>query len=828
MQLGAFQFTLRSNLALFALAVAVALGGCDVATASDCGPGTALVDGKCVPSGDGICEPGTVFKDGACIGAPTASDATDAGSEMDGASGVDTAGASDASAGSDGAAGTDDAAVDAGATPDTAEDTAGGSDAAACTPQCAGKKCGPDGCDGICGACAGANEVCTPTGQCEACTPACAGKSCGPDGCGGQCGTCSAPGDLCSAAGKCEACTPQCSGKSCGPDGCGGSCGSCLLVDGKPYCDGSQCVAACQPNCTDSECGPDGCGGVCGSCGVGNYCELQQCVALDAKASCKNLCGKTAESGCSCEPNCKGPSCCLDFQVACPCVPQCNGKTCGADGCGGVCGSCGAGKQCVEGNCQADPCAPDPCGGNGSCQAGTCTCKLGFTGKKCDSCAAGYVGFPNCAPDPCAGQTCNGQGTCDPVTGACKCKPGFVGSTCGNCKFAIQAWPACGPNACDGVVCAKGSCLSDSGECQCQAGFAGEKCDACASAKETFPNCSAPTTTLLSSPNLASLTCSFCSTSLDKYPKEVDTTDTLPPSVLVTMPISGAVVAPGSPLILVLDDVLDTTTVTTTTLKLTPKSAPSLNVTGVAGMQATPSGQSLLMFFPVGVLASGSYVLTAEGIKDNGGNVLPKVQLEVIIDGASAGVNFGNNLGFDSPSVGCYFAGDAASGVGASDNVTPYKDQGAMLGLSSGEGKFGGKALNGYGSFAICGPVLIPPGMSHLQFQYRFASEEFDEYVGQQFDDFALASVSGLGGGAGGVLTSVNAIGAGQTPTKAFGSGTEGDQICKVSQWQTATVGNIGTLGSYVVLTFAVTDVADTQMNSMLLIDNVVFTKPAQ
>lgn len=790
MQLGAFQFTLRSSLALLALAVAIALGGCEAGTAADCGPGTAFVDGKCVVSGDGVCGPGTVFKDGACVGAAASADATDGGATADAAAG-DTAEGSDAAV--DDATGSDDAAAQ-----DTAEDTAGASDVATCTPQCAGKTCGPDGCGGVCGACAGANDVCSAAGQCESCTPACTGKSCGPDGCGGQCGSCSAPGDVCTAAGKCEACTPQCTGKSCGPDGCGGSCGSCLLVEGKPYCDGSQCVAACQPDCTDSECGPDGCGGVCGSCGVGNYCELQQCVALDPKASCKNLCGKTAESGCSCEPLCKGPKCCLDFEASCPCVPQCTGKTCGADGCGGTCGSCASGSVCVDGTCKGDPCVPDPCGGHGICAAGVCTCSQGYAGKGCDACAAGFVGFPDCVPDPCIAQTCSGQGVCDPKSGACLCKPGFAGPTCGTCKFFKHTWPSCGVNACDGVACGKGTCLTDSGDCQCNAGFSGEKCDACVNPKETFPACTPPNNGLLPSASLAQLKCPFCAQPLDKYVTPPDTADTTPPAVLVTLPTPGAVVAPGSPLILVVNDVLDGSSVTQATLKLTPKGAPGVAVSGVVGLQATPSGQSLLMFFPTGVLASGSFTLVANGIKDNGGNALPKVELEVAIDGADAGVNFAGNLGLDSPSIGCSFAGDAAAGVAASDNVSPAKGAG-LLGLSTGGGKFGGQALNGYASFAICGPVIIPAGKTTLTFDYRFASEEFDDFVGQQYDDFAVVSVSGLAGGAGGVLTSVNATGAGQTPTKAFGSGAEGDGVCKVGPWKKATVGNVDALGSFMI-----------------------------
>jgi hypothetical protein len=96
-----------------------------------------------------------------------------------------------------------------------------------CTPSCAGKACGSDGCAGSCGTCP-TGQACAATNQCvPTCAPACTTKACGPDGCGGSCGTCSS-GTCDTATGQCiAACTPACTGKACGPDGCGGSCGTC-------------------------------------------------------------------------------------------------------------------------------------------------------------------------------------------------------------------------------------------------------------------------------------------------------------------------------------------------------------------------------------------------------------------------------------------------------------------------------------------------------------------------------------------------------------------------------------------------------------------------
>ena len=63
-----------------------------------------------------------------------------------------------------------------------------------CIPNCGGKACGDDGCDGTCGSCL-KGESCD-NGQCipdeVTCVPACQGLECGDDGCGGSCGACAA------------------------------------------------------------------------------------------------------------------------------------------------------------------------------------------------------------------------------------------------------------------------------------------------------------------------------------------------------------------------------------------------------------------------------------------------------------------------------------------------------------------------------------------------------------------------------------------------------------------------------------------------------------
>jgi hypothetical protein len=179
--------------------------------------------------------------------------------------------------------------------------------------------------------CASSVNTCKGGGTC---TPACAGKQCGDDGCGGSCGTCP-PGSGC-VAGTC-ACQPACSGKTCGPDGCGGSCGSCQAGQ---TCSGGSCA------------GGDSCNGVpyegCCLNGVLYYCQQGKLLT----ESCQNnpQCGWNHEHhyyDCG-TPGNPDPSGKFPKDCGGSCQPKCSGKVCGSNGCGGSCGSCPAGYQCTD------------------------------------------------------------------------------------------------------------------------------------------------------------------------------------------------------------------------------------------------------------------------------------------------------------------------------------------------------------------------------------------------------------------------------------------------------------------------------------------------
>ncbi|RIA86199.1 insulin-like growth factor binding protein [Glomus cerebriforme] len=121
------------------------------------------------------------------------------------------------------------------------------------------------------------------------------------------------------------------------------------------------------------------------------------------------------------------------------------------------------------------------CGSAGFCSDnGTCNCKPGFTGEKCDQCASGFFG-PTCQKCNCA--TGLNKDVCDDGllgTGECKCNVGFEGDNCNQCApgfFGIN---------CKECECGYGGVCNDQGICSCNAGFDFDTNNQCTVCKKGF------------------------------------------------------------------------------------------------------------------------------------------------------------------------------------------------------------------------------------------------------------------------------------------------------------------------------------------------------
>ncbi|KAK2856042.1 hypothetical protein Q5P01_004777 [Channa striata] len=121
---------------------------------------------------------------------------------------------------------------------------------------------------------------------------------------------------------------------------------------------------------------------------------------------------------------------------------------------------------------EEDPCIPCDCDPHGSVSqscvadlsqathtqpAGSCRCKEGFGGLRCDRCAIGYMDYPSC-------QRCNcsleGSTNADPCITPCVCKENVEGINCDRCKLGFYNLQVDNRRGCE-----KCSCMGISSQC---------------------------------------------------------------------------------------------------------------------------------------------------------------------------------------------------------------------------------------------------------------------------------------------------------------------------------------------------------------------------
>ncbi|XP_074471145.1 laminin subunit alpha-2 isoform X1 [Sebastes fasciatus] len=118
-----------------------------------------------------------------------------------------------------------------------------------------------------------------------------------------------------------------------------------------------------------------------------------------------------------------------------PCIP------CSCDSHGSI------SQSCVEDSSQATPTQP----------AGSCRCKEGFGGLRCDRCAVGYMGYPSCQRCNC---TVEGSTNDDPCITPCVCKENVEGENCDRCKLGFYNLQRDNRRGCE-----KCSCMGVSSHC---------------------------------------------------------------------------------------------------------------------------------------------------------------------------------------------------------------------------------------------------------------------------------------------------------------------------------------------------------------------------
>uniref|UniRef100_A0AAZ3P6S1 Laminin subunit alpha-5 n=1 Tax=Oncorhynchus tshawytscha TaxID=74940 RepID=A0AAZ3P6S1_ONCTS len=233
-------------------------------------------------------------------------------------------------------------------------------------------------------------------------------------------------------------------------------------------------------------------GGVCMECQhhtAGVNCE--RCILTYYRSPDHPLDSPLACSPCVCRSEFTDGTC-EDLTGRCYCKPSYTGENCD---------SCAEGfinfPDCYCNNREAKPageiinCECSAAGTEGnSCRPDprtrTCICKPGFTGEHCEVCVPGYYGL-NCQACRCSGAGCQG-GRCDTLTGQCQCHQGFQGYSCDQCAPGYFNYPLCRLCGCSSVGSLPEGC-DWSGRCVCRPEFQGPRCEQCRSGFHSYPNC---------------------------------------------------------------------------------------------------------------------------------------------------------------------------------------------------------------------------------------------------------------------------------------------------------------------------------------------------
>ncbi|XP_058535288.1 laminin subunit alpha-5 [Ochotona princeps] len=181
----------------------------------------------------------------------------------------------------------------------------------------------------------------------------------------------------------------------------------------------------CEPFGGQCPCRAHVIGRDCSRCATG-YWGFPSCRPCDCGARlCDELTGQ-----CICPPRTVPPSCvrCRPYSFGCHPLIGCEECNCSGPGI----------QQLAEPSCDAD--------------SGQCRCRPNVAGRRCDTCAPGFHGYPSCRPCDChmAGTT---PGVCDPVTGQCSCKENVEGSRCDQCRLGTFSLEADNPKGCTRCFC---------------------------------------------------------------------------------------------------------------------------------------------------------------------------------------------------------------------------------------------------------------------------------------------------------------------------------------------------------------------------------------
>ncbi|XP_030896382.1 laminin subunit alpha-5 [Leptonychotes weddellii] len=181
----------------------------------------------------------------------------------------------------------------------------------------------------------------------------------------------------------------------------------------------------CEPFGGQCPCRAHVIGRVCSRCATG-YWGFPSCRPCECRGRlCDELTGR-----CVCPPRTIPPDCVVCQPQSFGCHPLVGCEECNCSG-PGV-------QELTDPTCDVD--------------SGQCKCRANVTGRRCDSCAPGFHGYPSCRPCDCheAGSM---PSMCDPLTGQCHCKENVQGPRCDQCRLGTFSLEATNPKGCTRCFC---------------------------------------------------------------------------------------------------------------------------------------------------------------------------------------------------------------------------------------------------------------------------------------------------------------------------------------------------------------------------------------
>mgnify|MGYP000131099764 CR=1 FL=1 len=305
------------------------------------------------------------------------------------------------------------------------------------------------------------------------------------------------------------------------------------------------------------------------------------------------------------------------------------------------------------------------------------------------------------------------------------------------------------------------------------------------------------------------------------HPFEIDSSDQTTFQLIQPFPTSGSTnVNPKAPIILFLDDLINPSTVSDSTVTV---NAGSGQIYGYIAGSTSESGNTILTFSSPDGLPENTEVtvnVPTGGVLDKGGNSINSTAAISFTTGADSGFGSSSNLDFES-GLGSDFSCIGDCGILSSFGSAPPSQGSQAAYISTGNAIVSSDSAIGDTSSSLSmAPVETFGGL--FSFSYDFISEEFDDYVGSEFDDSFVVTLTGPNGSVSTTVATVNSIGITDSVSGTFPG---------LTAEHTGTLGfstDISLLGSPIAASFIVTDVGDTSFTSAIMIDDIQFSGSSQ